>query len=265
MEASTEVSAHRGAPNPLAPLGRSWRRLRRRPLAMQLRTVAIVSPSSSGWWPGSSWRRRAHRAAPGSAGAAEVASAPATGGTPLSAASTSTRGISANTINVVFPVVAINSEAGRFGFAQDKEYNEQTAAINLYVNQINNVRWHQRAQDQPDDRQLRSGEQRQHAVALPAMDAGQPGRVRRRRRHRDVGRGQPALRHRAGPHPADQRVVHHDQLDADGLPLPVVDRARPVAGARRHRAVGPELGPPGPRQEGRSRRLGPGGRPGRTQ
>ena len=42
MEASMEVSAHRGAPNPLAPLGRSWRRLRRRPLAMQLRTVAIV-------------------------------------------------------------------------------------------------------------------------------------------------------------------------------------------------------------------------------
>ena len=44
----------------------------------------------------------------------------------------------ATTINVVFPVVAINSEAGRFGFAQDKEYNEQIPAIHLYVNQVNN-------------------------------------------------------------------------------------------------------------------------------
>ena len=93
------------------------------------------------------------------------------------------------------------------------------------------LRRHQRAQDQPDDRQLRSGEQRQHAVALPAMDTGEPTRVRRRRRHRDLGRGQPALRHRAGPDPADQRVEHHHQLDADGLPLPVVDRTRPGAGA----------------------------------
>jgi hypothetical protein len=29
-------------PNPLRPIGRSWRRLRRRPRAMQIRTVLIV-------------------------------------------------------------------------------------------------------------------------------------------------------------------------------------------------------------------------------
>jgi Periplasmic binding protein len=131
--------------NPLAPLGRSWRRLRRRPVAMQVRTVVIVvaivvgivawlafAPSSS---PGS----------PGAAGAAEVpvaassSSPSSSGGTPVGQASTSTRGVSATAINVVFPVVAINSEAGRFGFAQDKEYNEQTAVIHLYVDQINNA------------------------------------------------------------------------------------------------------------------------------
>ena len=37
----------------------------------------------------------------------------------------------------MFPVVAINSLAGQEGFAEDKEFNEQVTAINLYVNQIN--------------------------------------------------------------------------------------------------------------------------------
>ena len=45
---------------------------------------------------------------------------------------------SATSINVVFPVVAINSLAGKEGFAEDKEYNEQIPAIHLFVNQINN-------------------------------------------------------------------------------------------------------------------------------
>ena len=30
--------------NPLAPLGRSWRRLRRRPAAMQVRTLVLSWP-----------------------------------------------------------------------------------------------------------------------------------------------------------------------------------------------------------------------------
>ena len=38
---------------------------------------------------------------------------------------------------MVFPVVAINSLAGKEGFAEDKEYNEQIPAIHLFVNQIN--------------------------------------------------------------------------------------------------------------------------------
>jgi hypothetical protein len=110
------------AANPLAPLGRSWRRLRRRPLPMQLRTAVIVLGVVLGvvlWLV----------LAP-SAGAAESP-------TPVSQASTSTRGVTAKAVNVVFPVVAINSEAGQLGFAEDKEYNEQAYAIRLYVNQIN--------------------------------------------------------------------------------------------------------------------------------
>jgi hypothetical protein len=73
---------------------------------------------------------------PEGAAAAEVAVSAAKP-TPVSQASTSSRGVTAHTINVVFPVVNINSEAGQLGFAEDKEYGEQTFAIKLYVNQIN--------------------------------------------------------------------------------------------------------------------------------
>ena len=116
--------------NPLRPIGRSWRRLRRRPPAMQIRTVLIVLGVVVGlivWI----------ALAPSSAGAAETPASAASTPTPVSSASTSNRGVTAHAINVVFPVVAINSEAGQLGFAQDKEYNEQITAIHLYVNQIN--------------------------------------------------------------------------------------------------------------------------------
>jgi len=54
-----------------------------------------------------------------------------------SQASTSSRGVSATKINVVFPVVDLNSLQGRLGFAEDAEYGEQVKAIKLFVNQIN--------------------------------------------------------------------------------------------------------------------------------
>ena len=136
MGASVEVAGRRPWWNPLAPVGRSWRRLRRRPAVMQLRTALIIvaivvglvawlalAPSGSGG---------------GSAGAAEPKLAAASQGSPVSSASTSDRGVSKSAINVVFPVVAVNSLAGKEGFASDKEFNEQVAAIHLYVNQVNN-------------------------------------------------------------------------------------------------------------------------------
>jgi Periplasmic binding protein len=137
MEASMDVSARRGvAFHPLAPLGRSWRRLRRRPRATQLRTALIIIAIVVGLV---AWLVLAPAGTPGgssSAGAAEVASS-STKATPVTQASTSTRGVTATSINVVFPVVAINSLAGKEGFAEDKEYNEQIPAIHLYVNKIN--------------------------------------------------------------------------------------------------------------------------------
>ena len=136
MNMSTADRIDDPSPNPLRPIGRSWRRLRRRPPAMQVRTVLIVIAVVVGLI---LWLVLAPRV-PGLArigGAAVVRAAASVTPTPVSQASTSSRGVTAHAINVVFPVVAINSQAGQLGFAEDKEYNEQSYAIHLYVNQIN--------------------------------------------------------------------------------------------------------------------------------
>lgn len=57
--------------------------------------------------------------------------------TPVSQASTSTRGVTATTINVAFPVANLDALASTYGFAGDVEYTEQAKAIHLFVNQIN--------------------------------------------------------------------------------------------------------------------------------
>jgi hypothetical protein len=56
---------------------------------------------------------------------------------PPDQASMSTRGVTAHTINVVFPVVNLQALAATLGFSGDYEYKEQAKAIHLFVNQIN--------------------------------------------------------------------------------------------------------------------------------
>lgn len=72
----------------------------------------------------------------GNAGASEVTAA-ATKVTPVSQASTSSRGVSKKSINVVFPVISLSSISGIIDVASDIEFSEQDKAIHLYVNQIN--------------------------------------------------------------------------------------------------------------------------------
>src|ERR1700677_1648191 len=71
----------------------------------------------------------------GLAAPAAAASAP----TPVTQASTSSRGVSATTINVVFPLISFSSIEGEFEIESDAEYGEQTKAIHLFVNQINDA------------------------------------------------------------------------------------------------------------------------------
>jgi hypothetical protein len=124
--------------NPVAPVGRTWRRLRRRPRAMQIRTVLMILAVVVGLV---IWIVMAPSGTPGSAqgaGASEVPMAAAAATvTPVGQASTSARGVSAHGINVVFPVISLSSIAGRLGLAEDKEYGDQTKAIHLFVDQIN--------------------------------------------------------------------------------------------------------------------------------
>jgi hypothetical protein len=140
MEATVEVSGsgHGLSWNPLTPVRRSWRRLRRRPRVTQLRTALIIVAIVVGLVAWLAFAPSGTSGGSGSAGAAEPRLAASSSATPVGQASTSNRGVSKTEINVVFPVVAVNSLAGKLGFAEDKEYNEQIPAINLYVNQINN-------------------------------------------------------------------------------------------------------------------------------
>jgi Periplasmic binding protein len=68
-----------------------------------------------------------------------TSSGAAPGPTPVSQASTSTRGVSAHAINVVFPVISFGSIEGEYEIASDAEYGEQSKAIHLFVNQINSA------------------------------------------------------------------------------------------------------------------------------
>jgi hypothetical protein len=54
-------------------------------------------------------------------------------------ASTSSAGVSAHSIRVVFPVSNLSNLASSFGFAGDIEYSEQTKAIKLFVKLINDA------------------------------------------------------------------------------------------------------------------------------
>jgi hypothetical protein len=103
-------------------LTRSWRRFRRRPASTQIRTTVMVIAVIAGLcvWVGTAPRASATTAA-----------------TPESTASTSSRGVSAHSINVAFPVVSLSSLSGKFGFASDPEYGQQVTAIHVFVNAIN--------------------------------------------------------------------------------------------------------------------------------
>jgi Periplasmic binding protein len=114
------------------PLGKSWRRFRRRPVGAQLAVVAvvivivvavvIVSASGGG---------KAAKPTPA------TSTTSASHVTPPDQASTSAAGVTAHTINLVFPVSNLTALSSSLGFASDIEYSEQSKAINLFVSAIN--------------------------------------------------------------------------------------------------------------------------------
>ena len=121
--------------NPWAALVRSWGHFVRRPRSTQIRTAAVVGAVLIGLV---AWVATAPSSASPSATTQPAASSNS-GPSPVSGASTSSRGVTAHSINVVFPVVSLNSLAGQEGFASDVEFGEQSKAINLFVKQVNDA------------------------------------------------------------------------------------------------------------------------------
>jgi hypothetical protein len=133
MESDDRVTSRRIRRRSPFGLGRrALRRFGHRPRPTQFRTLATIVIVVCGLG-------AYLAAAPSSTPGIGVAGAASSGdlAASLNQASTSTRGISGNKINVVFPVVSLNSLAGKEGFAQDIEFGEQTKAIKYFVSLVN--------------------------------------------------------------------------------------------------------------------------------
>jgi len=116
--------------NPLAGPARSLGHFTRRTRGTQVRTVLLVVAVLGGT---TLWIATA----PASSSPAPAVASTAGPAAGVHQASTSSRGVTATSVNVVFPVVSLNSLAGQEGFAEDVEFGQQDEAIRLFVDQIN--------------------------------------------------------------------------------------------------------------------------------
>jgi len=116
-------------------IGRGWRRFRRRPARVQALWVVAVVVVVAGVVVGVALG--SHGTTGSGSAATSGLSTSGPGGVGVDQASTSSRGVSAATINVVFPVADLNALAGNIGFATDTEFGAQVAAIHTYVNEVN--------------------------------------------------------------------------------------------------------------------------------
>lgn len=115
---------------------RYWRRLKTSSMGTRVATAAIAVVVIGGIVFGIV----AGTSGSGSSSGTSTTVAGGGGGTgvPVDQASTSTRGVTSNTITVVFPVSNLTALSAQEGFAGDIEYREQQDAINTFVGDINN-------------------------------------------------------------------------------------------------------------------------------
>ncbi len=122
---------------PGATLTRSWRRFRRRPGGVQAGAILIVIAVIGGAVYGITGTSSSKPGTSGTTGTSSGLGLGKPSGVSVDQASTSSRGVTATSINVVFPVSNLTSLASNFGFAGDSEFGVQKAAIHTFVNAIN--------------------------------------------------------------------------------------------------------------------------------
>ncbi|HLX89731.1 MAG TPA: ABC transporter substrate-binding protein [Acidimicrobiales bacterium] len=116
---------------------RTWRRLRRQSAAVQVGALvgalAIVGGAVGGVVASSG----SNGSGPGTLLGTSRGPSLGTPGVGIDQASTSTRGVVGNTINVAFPVANLTALSANLGFLGDTEFGVQPAAIHIFVNDIN--------------------------------------------------------------------------------------------------------------------------------
>ena len=230
---------------PLEPVrgrwSRSWGHFVRRPRRTQVRTVVLIGAVVAGVavWLATS---PSSTSSGSTATATPTTTHAASGPVPVSAASTSTRGIDGNSINVVFPVVSLNSLAGQEGFAADPEYGEQTKAIQFYVKQINDSGGINGRHINPIITTFDPTNETAMRALCKTWTEGSPAAFAVLDGIGDWTGDNELCITQEGQTPFIGAVDHRDQLDRRGLALPLVDRAGPVGD------------PPGGRRLGAQRR-----------
>jgi hypothetical protein len=118
-------------------LGRSWRRFRRRPVRVQVLSVVVVVVLLAGVVVGVVVGSSRH--ADGGSSATSGLGTTGASGVGVDQASTSSRGVSAHAVTVVFPVADLSALSSNIGFATDAEFGVQVQAIRTFVNAVNDA------------------------------------------------------------------------------------------------------------------------------
>lgn len=118
-------------------ISRRWRRFRRRSAATQVAVLAVAVVVVAGAVVGIVLGTSSKSPSASQNAAALSGSSPQANTVGVDQASTSTRGVTASTINVVFPISNLTSLSGTLGFAGDVEFAHQQQAIHTFVNAIN--------------------------------------------------------------------------------------------------------------------------------
>ena len=198
--------------NPLRGLTRSWGHFTRRPRPTQIRTVVAIGAVLIGTavWIASAPSSASPTAAPTATQPVQGAGGSAV---PVSQASTSSRGVSAKSINVVFPVVSLTSLAGKEGFASDVEYGEQTKAIQLFVKQVNDQGGINGRTINPIITTFDPTNESDMRALCKTWTEGSPAAFAVVDGLGHLDRGQSTVHYPGGTHPLHRPVDHGDQLD----------------------------------------------------